>query len=101
TLSERTLGQLQSHLDGEGLGGLDVWPFFSQVDRRKKLHLEVMDSAFADGTHRYLETQIPSASDIERMGLERQPVAAFAPSSAGARAFLSLWSEIERRLDAE
>ncbi|MEM1177987.1 MAG: ParA family protein [Acidobacteriota bacterium] len=101
TLSERTLDQLQSHLDGEGLGDLNVWPFFSQVDRRKKLHLEVMSAASEDGGYRYLETQIPSASDIERMGLERQPVAAFAPSSAGARAFLSLWTEIERRFDAE
>ena len=98
TLSLRTLEQLQGHLDNEGLGELPVWPFFSQVDRRKKLHLEVIEDGRASENFNYLDAQIPSASDIERMGVERQPVAAFAPSSAGARAFLTLWSEIERRL---
>lgn len=98
TLSLRTLEQLQGHLESEGLGELPLWPFFSQVDRRKKLHLEVIEQGLASESTDYLESQIPSASEIERMGVEREPVAAFAPSSVGARAFLTLWSEVERRL---
>lgn len=97
TLSLRTLEHVRSHVDELGID-LPIWPFFSMVDGRKTLHADIItELAHHPDT---LDAQIPNASDIERMGVERQPVAAFAPSSKGARAYLSLWSEIERRLIA-
>ena len=102
TLSIRTLEQLAEHLRENGPENLPVWPFFCMVDLRKKLHREVMAQA-EDGNRdfagiQHLETSIPYASDVERMGVERQPIANFAGAGKAARAYLSLWSEVRRRL---
>jgi cellulose biosynthesis protein BcsQ len=96
TLSARTLDQLD-----EFLGRLPhppaVRPFFSMVDRRKSLHRELVDS-LAERWPRALHTPTPSASAVERMGVERSPVGVFAPRSAAATAFGSLWQEIADEL---
>jgi len=41
-----------------------------------------------------LSSAIPYLSEIEQMGLTREPVAAFAHKSVAARAYQELWSEI-------
>ncbi len=96
TLSSRTLGQLAGFLnrnpDSPGL-----LPYFSMVDRRKRLHRELVDSLRAEWPD-LLTTVISSASIIERMGPERAPVATFAPSTPAARAFRALWAEVAVRL---
>ena len=43
TLSLRTLIQLNKFLGRNGLGNLDVLPFFSMVDMRKSLHRDIVD----------------------------------------------------------
>ena len=95
TLSRRTLDQLVSFLrDIDGAPAL--MPFVSMLDRRKRLHREIAaELASAPGL---LPTAIPNASVVERMGLERAPIAAYAPRSAAARAFGNLWREIAARL---
>ena len=70
---------------------------FTMVDRRKRLHREQLE-ALAAAWPVFLSTSIPAASAVERMGVERAPVAAFAPASAAARAFRDLWAEIAGRL---
>jgi hypothetical protein len=40
---------------------------------------------------------IPNSSEIERMGIERQPVACFAPQTAGTLAIQTLWRENDER----
>ena len=45
-----------------------------------------------------LETRIPSATDVERMGVHRAPVASYAPTSPAAKAYAALWAEITARL---
>jgi len=35
---------------------------------------------------------------VERMAVERAPVAAFAPRSAAARGYADLWAEVRDRL---
>ena len=45
-----------------------------------------------------LETRIPSATDVERMGVHRAPVASYAPTSRAAKAYAALWAEITARL---
>jgi cellulose biosynthesis protein BcsQ len=72
----------------------EVRAFFSMVDRRKKLHQEIIHTLSAERTV-VAHTTIPSLSLIERMSVERAPVTAFAPSSQAARAYRALWSELQ------
>lgn len=72
-------------------------PYFSMVDGRKRLHREVM-AELRNEWPELLTTPIPNASIVERMGPERAPLGAYAPSSAAARAFAGLWAEITARL---
>jgi cellulose biosynthesis protein BcsQ len=96
TLSGRTLAQLAGFLDGQP-GAPAILPYFSMVDARKRLHRELLASLRADWPA-FLETSVPSASVVERMGPERAPVAVFAPSTAAATAFRGLWHDIAARL---
>lgn len=96
TLSLRTLDQLADHLDDLG-NPVELWPYFCRVDRRKRMHRELTESA-RGGRHDFLETTIPNSSYVERMGEERAPVEAFARRSAPAKAYRALWAEIEARL---
>jgi cellulose biosynthesis protein BcsQ len=96
TLSSRTLHQLSDFLrDQESPPAL--FPYFSMVDGRKRLHRDVMAALRSEWPH-LLTTPIPSASIIERMGPERAPVGAYAPSTPAARAFADLWAEVAARL---
>jgi cellulose biosynthesis protein BcsQ len=98
TLSMRTFEQLRRFLADEGLDGrVTVLGFFSMAEPRKRLHRELMDECRAAHPD-LLETVIPSASDVERMGVHRLPVGAFAGSSRAAAAYASLWSEVSDRL---
>lgn len=96
TLSLRTLDQLFAFIDGKKLKNLTVLPFLSMVDRRKKLHQDVMKTFHKD-VRGALKTSIPNASLIERMGVEQAPVRVFAPSSPIVRSFGDLWREVKRR----
>ncbi|MDQ2811309.1 MAG: ParA family protein [Actinomycetota bacterium] len=93
TLSVRTLDQLTEFVAGFDGHRPEVRAFFSMVDRRKKLHQEIIHHLSAERsvvTH----ATIPSLSLIERMSVERAPVTAFAPRSQAARAYRDLWSEL-------
>jgi len=95
TLSMRTLDQLREHLAKEGLDELAVWPFFSMVDRRKKMHRDFMADVSSDEA--YFKSVIPNASQVERMGIERNPVPVFAGGTLAAKSYLNLWGEVEER----
>ncbi len=97
TLSLRTYAQLLDFLDGHRITGLEMMPFFSMVDRRKRMHLDVMRN-LQETDKELLETQIPYASDVEKMGIHRMPVQAFAPNSLAAKAYQSLWADVQKRL---
>ncbi len=45
-----------------------------------------------------LKGPIPYLAQIERIGLERGPVAAFAPESKASKSYLSLWDHIQKAL---
>jgi hypothetical protein len=49
-------------------------------------HLEMLGAA------------VPYSEEVERMGEERNPVAVFAPASAGTVAYQALWFDVKRRL---
>jgi chromosome partitioning protein len=93
TLSSRTYEQLREVV----ADGPELLAFFSMVDRRKRLHREVMER-MAEEHDSVLSTAIPAASDVERMGLHRTAIAEFAPRSRAARAYEALWREVRERL---
>jgi cellulose biosynthesis protein BcsQ len=90
TLSARTLAQLETVVDG----GTLLLPFFSMVDRRRKLHREVMEELRTS----VLDAAIPLSADVERMGQARDVLAAFAPRGRAAAAYEALWRAVRARL---
>jgi len=103
TLSLRALDQLDSFLarrakQGKGVRSPLVLPFFSMVDRRKRLHRELIEDlclAHPD----ILRGAVPSSAAVERMGAHQAPVAAFDRRSSAVTAYAELWDEVLARLD--
>lgn len=92
TLSIRTLEQQIAFVGDQGID-VRVVPFFSMVDRRRKLHRELVEEV-PTAIPGFLSAAIPVSSQVERMGVERRPVAEFAPRSAAAVAYGRLWEEL-------
>lgn len=94
-LSERTLYQLKKFMKDEGFDA-KLWPFFSMVEKRKSIQTETLErlpKAFPE----FLETHIPYLSQVERMGIHREPVGVTAPACVSAKAYESLFAEILSR----
>ena len=98
TLSSRTFEQLERVAMKRAENAPQLLGFFSMVDRRKRLHREVMDR-LASENPRLLQTSIPASAEVERMGTHRTVIAQFAPRSRAARAYLELWSEVRGRIE--
>jgi chromosome partitioning protein len=96
TLSLRTLDQLTEFIGGFDGHRPEVLAFCSMIDRRKRLHKEIAERLPAERKD-VATTAIPALSMIEQMAVRRAPVAAFAPRSAGARAYADLWTEVQAR----
>jgi cellulose biosynthesis protein BcsQ len=96
TLSVRTLDQLSEFISGFDGHRPTVLAFCSMIDRRKRLHLEIAERLPSQRSD-VAVTVIPALSLIERMSVERAPVAAFAPRSAAARQYAALWQEVKQR----
>jgi chromosome partitioning protein len=96
TLSARTFEQLQQLVDGQA-GAPRVLAFFSMVEPRKRLHRDVMERLAVERPE-MLRTAIPSAADVERMGVHRTVIAQFAPRSRAAGAYADLWREVRNRV---
>lgn len=97
TLSLRTLEQLKKYIKDNKLKHLQLVPFFSMADRRKKMHREIIDTLIAKHPD-ILQTAIPYASDIERMGLERKPLGAYLKRGRCTEAYQQLWQELLARI---
>lgn len=96
TLSMLSLDKLRGFFDKRELNQAKLAPFFSMVERRKTMHRQTVDHALASDSG-FLETAIPYASDVERMGLMRRPVACFRARSAAAQAYRDLWRSLMER----
>ena len=97
TLSLRALDQLDAFLKKRKERSPLVLPFFSMVDRRKRLHRELIDDlclAHPD----ILRAAVPSSAAVERMGAHQSPVAAFDRRSTAVAAYADLWDEVLARL---
>jgi chromosome partitioning protein len=100
TLSVRTLEQLRAFLAGVEPPVPEVLAFFSMVDRRKRLHRDLVESLPAE-LPGVAEVAIPNASVVELMGLRREPVVTSAPSHVAAEAYDALWEQARAALGLE
>jgi cellulose biosynthesis protein BcsQ len=96
TLSVRTLDQLTEFVAGFNGHQPDILAFFSMLDRRKKLHAEIVRDLPAQ-RHDIATAAIPALSLIEQMSVHRAPVTAFAPRTAAAKQYRELWREACKR----
>jgi chromosome partitioning protein len=97
TLSLHTFDQLTEFLAGLEDGGPRVLAFFSMVDRRKRLHREIVDRLPAERSD-VAAIAIPALSVVEQMAVHRAPLPAFAPRSPAAERYEQLWAELRQHL---
>ncbi|MBJ7308438.1 MAG: ParA family protein [Actinobacteria bacterium] len=99
TLSLRTYEQLDRFVEEnpDMVRELKILGFFSMVDRHKRLHRRFM-TELRTAHPEMLEGTIPNSTDIERMGVHREPIGSYGKGSRAARSYESLWSEIQTRL---
>jgi len=74
-----------------------IYTFFSMVDRRKTMHREHMVMALKE-FNGGLRSLIPYLAQIEKMGIKREPVAAFSPESVASKSYKNLWVKIQETI---
>jgi chromosome partitioning protein len=92
-LSQRTLDQLIGFFQEEQLPHQVLRPFFSMVQKRNKMHREIM-AELASSHQGFLNTAIPFSADVEKMGLHRMPLLAYSRACDAAKAYRALCDEI-------
>lgn len=96
-LSLRAYDQLKEFLSQKKWSGLKVVPFFTQVDRRRKIQSELIENRkklYPES----LKTYIPYASALEQMGVHRAPITVFSGSSPSGLGYWLLWAEVKKLL---
>ena len=96
-LSVRMLATLQEFAAREGWLDLVLLPFFSMVDRRRSLHVDVIESTRARFPFT-LATELPYWSEIERMSVRRAPLPVYAARGEASLLYEMLLGEIAARL---
>jgi cellulose biosynthesis protein BcsQ len=94
TLSVRTYRQLLMFCKKKKYDAARIHPFFSMVDRHKKMHKELMLSV-SKNFKGVLKSFIPYLAQVEKMGIYRAPVADFAPRSVASKSYQNLWSKVQ------
>lgn len=98
TLSERTFEQLLDFFDENEYNKKAIIPFFSMVQAQKSLHASTM-RAMTSRHKAFLNTAIPYASEIEKMGEHTAPVGVFARTRPACIAYQEMWKEVAQVLD--
>jgi chromosome partitioning protein len=96
TLSVRTLEQITDFIADFDGRQPKVLAFFSMLDRRKRLHKEIVAGLPAERKD-IATAAIPALSAVERMSVQRAPVTASAPRSQAAQYYRELWQEARGR----
>jgi len=97
TLSLHTFDQLSEFLAGFEDSRPRVLAFFSMVDRRKRLHREIVERLPTERSD-IAAAAIPALSAVEQMTVHRAPLPAFAPRSPAADQYERLWAELRQRM---
>lgn len=95
TLSILTLEKLVEFFKNKKLPMKKVVPFFSMVERRKKLHNSIIEE-YNQSKYHFLKACIPYSADVEKMGINRQPLFLNYPNSPAASAYRDLWGEVKQ-----
>lgn len=97
TLSLRTYKQIRRFFKEMDFDPEKIMPFFAMVDRRKQLHRLIIEypPSFMPSV---LDSYIPYASEVERMGVNRAPLGDFAAHSRAAISYQSMWEEVRNRI---
>ncbi|HTN22562.1 MAG TPA: AAA family ATPase [Solirubrobacteraceae bacterium] len=95
-LSLRTFDQLRAFVTTQVPDPPRILAFFSMTDGRRTVHREVIESLAGDDD--VLRTAIPYASAVERMAVNRRPLADFAARSRAGTAYAQLWEELRARI---
>ena len=97
SLSILTYEKLMKFLKKNNYNSEKIIPFFSMVEKRKKMHNEIMTEITEENQH-FLNNIIPYTADVEKMGWFRKPVVEFRQSSQACQAYIDLWQEIKNRI---
>lgn len=96
-LSLRSYSQLKEFLTRKKQWKkLKLQPFFTMVDRRRKIHNDVIEDA-KSLLGEDAPLVIPYASEYEKMGIHRAPIQTFAPNSNAAKAYVALWRALQSK----
>lgn len=96
-LSLRTFEQTRDFFKEHDLKPKRLHAFFNMVDRRRSMH-RVMLAHPPKMLKHGLQTAIPYAAVVERMGDFRAPLSAFAANTPVAKAYQQLWQDIKATL---
>ena len=99
TLSLLSFEKLLDFFKTTGIDKKKLYVFFSMVEKRKKMHANMMDRF--SGRKRVLHNFIPFLADVEKMGLYRKPVLETVPNSLVSNSYRAMWSEIEQILSRQ
>lgn len=97
TLSMLTYEKLVSFFESKNLDASKILPIFSMVEKRKKMHRETLEREIAPNGA-FLKAHIPYLSDIEQMGLRREPILCYRPRSRAAQSYEHLWQDIKKAM---
>jgi len=98
TLSLLTYEKLIQFFKKQKLAPEKIIAFFSMAENRKKIHREIMSTMWQTNPQ-LLKNHIPYLSEIEKMGLHREPLACYSPNSKANAAYLNLWNELKGLLE--
>ncbi len=93
TLSIRTYNMVKDYFKEKELPAEKLMCFFTMADLRKNMHNEIMEQLYKD--KKFFQNYIPYLSEVERMGIHRQPIEEYARSSYAAKCYHELWTEIK------
>lgn len=93
TLSIRTYNMVKDYFKEKELDSSKLMCFFTMADLRKNMHNEIMEQLYKD--KKFFQNYIPYLSDVEKMGIHRQPIEEYARSSYAAKCYHDLWTEIK------
>jgi len=96
-LSIRAMEQVIAFFEGSKHAPEKIVGFFNQVDMRRRLHREAVES-LKKMPLPMLKTWIPMDSAVEQMALRQAPLSSYSGSGRAANAYALMWKEIARLL---
>jgi chromosome partitioning protein len=97
TLSVLAYEKLWSFFQEKNLDCSKLVSFYSMVEKRKRMHRDILAQRHPK-VKKFLKTFIPYSVDVEKMGIQREPVARYAPKSKAALAYAGLWAELKTHM---